>query len=220
METFHISRKQARIFLSHMILSGILFLIIFSIGELFHNFGMKADYTRKIVHILCGLTVFCISFFLNPKSLIILGCLFSVIMIVAYRIRILKGINGVAYYTLGSPLFPIGATIASIISITKPIAFQTAILTITIADPLIWLLFTQTPMKSVNKSIIGSVLFGIVTFFIWTSIGYVIGDMSVKYLYSAAVVACIIAASEYFSVLGSDNLFVPIISASLGTLIF
>jgi dolichol kinase len=202
-----------------MIWCSLLFLGIFLTGELIHALGVKADYSRKLVHILCGGAIFLISFYLNPKSLLILGGLFSVLMILIYKIRLLKGINGVAYYTLGSPLLPVGATIAAIISVSKPIAFQAAILTITIADPLIWLVF-QTRVKSAGKSVAGSAVFGAVTFIIWCVIGYTIGDISGKYFISAALVSGIIAICEYFSVSGTDNLTVPIISAALGTIIF
>jgi hypothetical protein len=141
-------------------------------------------------------------------------------MLVDYKYKILKGINSVSSHSTGGPLFPIGATLALLLSISKPIAFHVSILTITLADPIVWYIFTQTRYKTVKKTIAGSAIFGCITYLIWISTGFASGILSPAIVALSIVSSIVLAVTDYFSVNGTDNLFILIISAIMARLIF
>ncbi len=200
-----------------MIWYVLIFISIFILGEFLHASGMKADYTRKLVHILSGVTIASMPFFLPPAAIIFTGCVFSLGMYLLYQKKILKGIDGVPYETVGGPLFPLGLTAASVITIKNPAAFQAAVLIVTIADPVIWFVFTRTKLRSADKTMAGSMMFGMIALVIWLAMGFGVGDVSPGFFVSAIIAASIIALAEHHSLLGSDNLFVPVIAAAVGT---
>lgn len=86
-----------------------LFLTLFAVGEmLYHVFKLKAESTRKIIHVFTGLICFSFPLFITSHwSVLFLTISFALILSLSIRFKLLKSINAIDRKTSGSILFPI-----------------------------------------------------------------------------------------------------------------
>src|SRR4051794_39802502 len=85
------------------------FLLLFAAAEIiYRRGGVKAEYTRKMVHIGTGLLTLLFPLYLNEAWQVILLCSsFLLILILSLKFNWLPSINKVGRKTAGSWLYPI-----------------------------------------------------------------------------------------------------------------
>ena len=85
------------------------FLVLFGSAEiLYHYFKIQAEYTRKYVHIGTGLlTLLFPILFSSHWSVLIICAAFLLLLVTSLKFNLLKSINAIGRFTLGSVMYPI-----------------------------------------------------------------------------------------------------------------
>ncbi len=85
------------------------FLVLFGIAELlYHRFKVRAEVTRKIVHISTGLLTLLFPPFIENHWLVLILCgSFLFILLASFPLKMLPSINAVDRITRGSILYPV-----------------------------------------------------------------------------------------------------------------
>ncbi len=83
--------------------------MLFAIAELmYHKLGVRAEYTRKFVHILTGFLTLLFPIFFNHHAWVLLLCTgFAVILVVSLKMRLIPSINAIDRESVGSIAYPV-----------------------------------------------------------------------------------------------------------------
>lgn len=196
-----------------------LLLAIIILGQIFFWLGIKAEWTRKFIHFLSGISLIILPYIWGFGFALLIGVLFTMSFIFIDKKRLLKSLN-VKRGGVGASLFPLGITLAILIGWSKPLAFQTAVLVLAISDTVAWFLGKGYDGKKRKKMIGISLLFGVTTFTIWLTVGYSMQLIDLNYVLASAVFTVILTMVEYYSNNGGDNLFLPTLTAAFGLIVF
>jgi phytol kinase len=200
---------------------AISFLALFGLAEiLFHYLKIRAEFTRKIVHVGTGLLTLLFPIMLANHWLVLLLCTsFAIILIGSLKFNLLKSINAIERESVGSIAYPVsvyGCYLAFDYFDQQYMYFYLPILILAICDPLAALTGKTWPMGKFsvgqdNKTLMGSSMFFfsaviIISIFFWiTEAGLTSGTI----LFKITLIALIPALAEALSGKGYDNLTIP-----------
>lgn len=198
-------------------------LILFLSGGVSRLAKSDSEIVRKIVHIGTG-NVILLAWWLDvPASIgVTASILASILTLLSYRFPILPGINSVGRKSLGTFFYSvsIGILIAWFWYIKQPFYAVLGILIMTWGDGLAALIGQRFGKHKYNvlggqKSLEGSLTMTLVSFIICSLILLSVqGNIGETWLVSL-VVAVVATGLEAISILGIDNLTVPLGSAAL-----
>jgi len=210
---------------------GGLFLALFAAGELlYHKFNVKAELTRKFVHMGTGLLTMLFPVMLGNHWLVLLLCSsFAVILIASLRFNLLRSINAIDRQSMGSIAYPISVYccyLAFDYFGEQYLFFYLPVLILAICDPIAALTGKTWPVgkyriRSENKSMMGSGMFFLSAFAVT-----IVLSLALQHPFSTGVlvlhalaVAAISAFTEGVSTKGSDNLTIPasVLAVMIGT---
>ena len=208
-------------------LAGVFLILFISAEILYHKFKVKAELTRKYVHLSTGLLTLLFPPLVKDQWLVLFLCSsFFIILLLSVRLKLLPSINGVSRKTRGSVLYPIIVYGCFLIyeHFEQLILYYTPILILAISDPIAALVgkswskgkyttFGQT------KTLSGSVGFLISSLIICLCL--FIGLESIplsKAIIISFTVAVTTTIAEALTHKGYDNFTIP--AGSLAVLIF
>ena len=204
------------------------FLLLFAVAEiLYRKFKVRAEYTRKLVHVGTGLLTLMFPILLsNHWSVLFLCASFLIILLLSLRYKFLQGINAIDRTSYGSLAYPVIVFICYLVweKIEKPLGgdstpysfFYLPILIMAFADPAAALVGKARPIGvfkwgGEKKSMSGTATFFSVAFIIAFFFFYKSSDLAViTSIVYAAILGSISAVTEAFSKKGLDNLTIPI----------
>ena len=205
--------------LLHTIYLALAFLTLFASAEvLYTKFKVKAEITRKYVHIVTGLLTMLFPPLIGNHWLVLLLCgSFLLILLTSLALNLLPSINAVKRKTSGSILYPIivyGCYLAYI-STGHFKFYYIPILILALCDPIAALVGKSKPIGKYvtfgyQKSLSGS--FGFFVSAIITSVLLLVNleDMAFKPAFVTAIlVAFVTTIAEALTHKGFDNLTIP-----------
>ncbi len=204
--------------LNTIYLAGV-FLVLFASAELlFHKFNVKAELTRKYVHLSTGLlTMLFPPYVQNPWLVLFLCASFLIILLTSLKFDLLKSINGVNRETRGSILFPIIVFGCFMVyySYGQYVFYYIPILILAICDPVAALVGKRFPFGRYTfightKTLSGSLGFFIVATVLSYLLLTLVGEYSSKSSFLAAIfISFATVVAEAVSHKGYDNLTIP-----------
>lgn len=193
------------------------FLALFGSAELlYHQFKVKAEVTRKYVHIVTGLLTMLFPVLVVNHWLVMALCgSFLFILLASLHFNKLPSINGVTRISKGSILYPIVVYgCYAVFVITHNIfLFYVPILILAICDPLAAFVGKRFPWRpyttfGYTKTTSGSLAFFVSAFAI-SFLFYSVDTLSHRILLSA-IAGILTTLAEAVSHKGYDNLSIPI----------
>ena len=204
------------------------FLALFGVAEiLYYKFKVKAELTRKLVHMGTGFLTLLFPIMLNNQWLVLFLCAtFAVIILASLKFNFLRSINGIDRQSHGSILYPVsvyGCYLAySFYARLDPtresyIFFFLPILTLAICDPAAALMGRKFPYGKYrigkgNKTLVGTASFFVssllVTFALYCCV--LPGNFNIAIVLPLALLVAVFAsATEAVSSKGIDNITIP-----------
>lgn len=172
------------------------------------------EISRKSIHIFVGCFVAFWPYFLSWRQIELFGIAFFIVVFISKKVHVFKSIHSVQRPTYGELCFALAVTSVALLTHDKLI-FMTAILTMGLADGLAAVIgsyFGKTTSYSIfgrTKSLVGSLTFYIVTLVLLAI--YNTHTTSPEHGAVYLLIALAATAIENISVLGLDNLFVPLL---------
>ncbi len=195
------------------------FLLLFAIGELlYHKLKVKAELSRKFVHILTGFLTMLFPPLIDNHWLVLALCSsFLLILLVSMRFGLLPSINAVNRKTVGSILYPIIVYGCYLIfnHYQNYLFYYIPILILAIADPMAELVGKSLPYGKYKvlghtKTIMGSTAFFITA----TITSFVILQLNTEAAYTstlliATATGLVTTVAEGLGQKGYDNITIP-----------
>ncbi len=194
-----------------------LFLIIFGGAEFLYKKGVSSNITRKIVHIGGGIVSALFPLFVDLKIVIVLGVVFTLILLISKRNKLLGSIHKIEDYSVGALLFPFSTALTAIIFWPiNTLIFQGSVLVLGLSDGIAEIIGKKYGKKTYSitgtKTMAGSAAFLATTFLILLGVLYIGGGLtfgSIIFLFTGSL---LLTAVEAFFGRGWDNLFIPLAS--------
>jgi phytol kinase len=204
------------------LLLAICFLLLFSLGEyLYHRKKVKAEITRKIIHIGTGLLTLLFPLLLHNHWQVLLLCgSFLILLLASLQFKLLPSINGIDRISHGSVLYPVavyGTYLAYNQAHNGLIVFYLPILILAICDPLAALVGKRYPWGKYQLGGSKKTLAGSAAFFVATcAVTYAcFGLIQVNFMKTESILPTILliatttTAVEAISAYGFDNVSIP-----------
>lgn len=199
------------------IVAGAFFIIIL-LAEFWHRWGNPpAEWTRKFIHISCGIIVSCFHWiFSSPWIVFFLGLVLAIFFLVARHLKLFKSLFGIERNSLGDLYYILAILALFNISYNRPVFYFISILTLTISDALAALLgstYQKTIYTVENhfKSLEGSVVFFLSTFLIVHIPLLLLTDMDrLQTVLIGIQASLVITCLEAICLNGIDNFVVPV----------
>ncbi len=195
------------------------FLALFTSAELFYKFKVKAEVTRKYVHVVTGLLAMLFPLLIQNHWLVLALCgSFLIILLSSQALNLLPSINAVYRKTRGGVLFPIIVYGCYLIYMEydRFMFYYIPILILTFCDPVAALIGKRWPIGKYKTFGQTKTLSGSLGFFITatiTSLCLIWGleEISVgKAIAISVSVAIATTVAEAITYKGYDNLTVPV----------
>ncbi|MGI8583238.1 MAG: hypothetical protein ACR2KX_13630 [Chitinophagaceae bacterium] len=197
-----------------------LFLLLFMLSEfLYHKLKVKADLTRKIVHIGTGIITLLFPLMLANHWLVLFLCAsFALILILSLKFNFLKSINAIDRISYGSILYPVavyGCYLAYDYFGKELIFFYLPVLTLAICDPVAAFIGKHFPYGIIQigndrKTVVGFLVFFISSVAVTLFLFYFLPPQNFSnVLLITFLIAAISSITELFSVKGIDNITIP-----------
>lgn len=205
------------------------FLALFAIAEfMLHVFRLKAEYTRKIVHIGTGILTLLFPLYLDSVWQVVVICgAFFVLLLLSRRFRLLHSINGIERKSEGSLLYPVIVILVFFFYkyqegrttiFNNHLYFYLPMLLLAICDPVAAL--TGSGMQNKKNLPAGKTWYGTAAFFVTAAIVssallvvYNISSVSATFVFTAAsTIAVATALAEKWSKGGWDNFTIPLVA--------
>jgi dolichol kinase len=217
--------------INSVLLAG-LFLSLFGIAEiLYHKLKIKADDTRKIVHIGTGLLTILFPLMLGNHWFVLLLCVsFALILFLSLKFNLLPSINAIDRISYGSLWYPVAVYtcyLAYNYFHNNLLFFYLPVLTMAICDPVAAFFGKRWPygkfhIKQDTKTVMGSaafffasVILTIVLFYLFSSGNFRISNT----LLIALLIAAATTVTEALSTKGLDNITIPVCVVLILTLV-
>ena len=194
----------------------VVFLILVFAEYLSRYKGVHSELTRKMVHILVGVSVAFWPFFLSWHQIQFISLLFLITVLVSIKLNVFGSIHAVARKNTGEVLFAAVIGILALIS-SKDWIFTAAMLHLSLADGfaaifgLAWGDGTTYKIMGRHKSLVGSLAFFFTSIAIMVAYaafsGLSYNSVTLVWLPVAATIA------ENLSGEGTDNMVVPLLVA-------
>ncbi|RZJ73457.1 phosphatidate cytidylyltransferase [Flavobacterium sp.] len=197
----------------------LLFLTIFTLAEIgYRSFAIKAEITRKFVHISSGLACLTFPFFLENWLSVLVLCLgFMGLLVASKSFGLLPSVNAIDRKSQGSLVFPIAIFVCFCLFIQRDsyAIFYLPIVILAICDPLAALCGRKWPLGKYkvgaqSKTLLGSLVFFLSCFAIlvlslyFSNIGFTFG-----LLFHCLMLSAVATIIEAISRNGYDNLTIP-----------
>lgn len=205
-----------------LLLLALGFLTLFGAAELlYHRFGVRSEWTRKIVHAGTGLITLLFPLVLESHWQVLLLCgSFLVLLLASSKFGWLPSINGIDRKSYGSLLYPVIVYLCFLIYATSGkglILFYMPVLILAICDPVAALVGKQFPWGIYHpwgslKTLSGSLAFLVSASAVCLALFYGFEParpVLVDRPGSAALVPVVATICEALSVRGTDNFTVP-----------
>lgn len=207
------------------------FLFLFGIAEmLYHKLKIKADDTRKIVHIGTGLLTMLFPLMLNNHWFVLLLCAsFALILLLSLKFNLLPSINAIDRISYGSLWYPLavyGCYLAYNYFHNNLLFFYLPVLTMAICDPVAaffgkrWS-YGKFYISNYPKTVTGcaafflcSLVLTILLFYFFSS-----GNFRINVLPIALLIAAATTVTEALSTKGLDNITIPVCVVLILTLV-
>ncbi len=200
------------------------FLGLFSLAELlYHLFKVKAELTRKFVHLGTGLLTLLFPLCLDDHWLVLFLCSsFAAVLLISLRYGLLKSINAIDRKSHGSISYPI-AVYGCYLAYSKYaggheyIVFYLPILTLAICDPIAALFGKRWPWRRYKagndyKSMTGSAMFFLSACVLSYSLFQFFNFIPRAFMpmwFTSVIIALAATLAEALSRKGLDNIFIP-----------
>lgn len=209
--------------LIHCLWLGACFLLLFASGELlYHKFGVRAEYTRKLIHIGTGILTLLFPVFLRSHWYVLLLCgSFAVILLVSLKYNLLKSINAIDRKSHGSISYPIAVYSTFLFfdffsgDAAQKAYFYIPVLTLALCDPIAALGGKRWPWKpykvgSGTKTMTGSILFFVSATLLSIALLATLSTTSgISLVLLSMCIALVTSVTEALSRNGFDNLLIP-----------
>lgn len=200
----------------NLIIVFALYVVVFASAEILYRWGLKAEFTRKIVHIGAAVVTFFLPVFVNMRTVAVIGLVFTIFLLWTQQRRFLKSVHGIKNENLGAALYPLGLALCAFIFNGKnPVVFQFSALVLGFSDGIAGLFgvkFGKNKYKIIReKTFEGSAAFFVVTFILFFAV-FIFAQMS----FSAQKMIYMILGAFALTVVegvcadGWDNFFVPL----------
>ena len=197
------------------------FLSLFAVGELlYHKFKVKAEVTRKIVHIGTGVLSLFFPIMLGNHWLVLLLCAsFAIILLISLRTLHLQSINSIDRKSYGSLLYPLSVYLCYLVYDyldQNYLYYYLPILILAISDPIAAIAGKRWASPKYNigndsKTIAGNIGFLVSAYII--SIIIIRSNYEIivyKIILASFLISIISTVAEGLSVRGKDNLSIPV----------
>lgn len=204
--------------ISYILCFSAAFLMLFFVAEWLHKSRrIKAETTRKIVHIGSGfLTLSFPLFFSDLWPVLLLTGSFFIILLASVAGSFLKSVNGVRRKSYGSFLYPIAVAVSFWWAWQQGawVYFYLPIACMVISDPLAAIAGNATQLN--KKSMRGSMAFFLSAFCIAFLLLYGIENQQfLSTILMSVALGILLTVVEYFSTKGWDNLTIPLFGIGL-----
>ncbi len=189
------------------IISGVAFMLILVFDFIAKFFIDNKNITRGIIHIFFGFVSIFLALHLLAISFIIIIIISFFIIFPSYKLKLLSSIHGVHRKTYGELFLPTGILFAYIFSFSNIHYFIAVVLILTLADPIAG--FVGSYINKNKKTNVGSIAFYIVTFIILYTM---FPQYNIIYI---AIIGLIITLVERISILGADDITIPLSALAL-----
>jgi len=197
----------------------VVYLVLFTTAEiLYHKFKVKAEITRKFVHLSTGVISLLFPPMIENHWLVMVLCAsFLFILLASLKFNLLKSINAVERTTRGSILYPfiVYGCFLMLAYYDDMIFYYIPILILAIADPVAGLLGKKWPKGEYTvfnntKTLSGSSAFFITAAGVALIFLFIFSSKSATALIAVAtIVSLATALAEAISHKGYDNLTIP-----------
>lgn len=194
------------------------FLLLFGFAEiLYHFFGYKAEFTRKVVHIGTGIITLLFPVMLgNHWLVLLLSVSFLVILCVSLWYNFLPSINAIERFSVGSLLYPCAVYVAYLAynyEQNKLYYFYLPMLSLALCDPLAEIVGRRFPIKKFKVLQSTKSLGGFLAFFVGCFVlsFFILNAFSIENLwFKMLLIAFFTAFVEAMSGKGMDNITIPV----------
>ena len=218
--------KETMIIFSQYVL---VFILLIGFAEyMYHKIKVKAEITRKLVHLGSGVLSLSFHFHFGElwPVLFLCGSFFGILLL-SQKTNLLKSINAVSRKTYGATLFPITVAVCFIIQLItgQLTSYFLALLVLSISDPLAALVGKRYPIGIYSigghqKTLLGSLAFFLSAYAISSLVLVCIGtEYTLGFIGSCLVFAAVSTILEAISKNGLDNLTIPLSIIATATLI-
>ena len=197
------------------------FLALFGVAELLYHFAkVKAELTRKFVHLGTGILTLLFPVLLENHWLVLLLCSsFVVILIVSLKYKLLPSINAIDRFSVGSLAYPVSVYCCYLFFDKEGQNFQyfyVPILILAICDPIAALMGKRWPKGKFSigketKTLMGSSMFLASAFIVYIALTASLHPHTsiLMLVWRGLIVASITCIAEAVSGKGTDNLTIP-----------
>lgn len=202
-----------------LILGG-MFTALFALAEaLYHWCGVKAEYTRKMVHVVSGISSLAFPILFDTHWMVLALCSsFALVLWLSYQYNHLPSINKVGRHTHGGLLFPVVVYLCfwGYTQSEMYIYYFLPILILALSDPLAALAGKSMPIGPYlvfgqSKTLMGSSAFFVSALLCTTlALWLMEGAALPKAFIAGAFIALVTTTVEAISHKGYDNLLIPI----------
>jgi dolichol kinase len=194
------------------------FLLILLMGEaILWVLPSKPELARKSVHFLSGGMALSFPYLIESHwTVLFLAVLFSSIIILTRKGRILRAIHDVGRRSHGALYFPIAVYVIFLLGHERPVFYFIPIMVMTVSDTLAallggWYGSIKYVAEESGKSLEGSAVFFFATFLcVHLSLLLMTSIDKMSSIVIALVIAMLVTGFEAISTGGSDNIFVPV----------
>lgn len=183
--------------------------------------GTSPQTTRRLAHVAGASMASTFPLYLQLRDVLLLGGALSVLLTwTSVRCR-LRSIHGVSRVSVGAQMFPVGLTLAAIVSWPYPSAYSFGALALGLADSAAAIVGERVggygwKIPYGRKTAAGSLTFFAVALIL--GIGFSVAARSVN-VAGAIAAAGVLAGVEGLSPFGLDNLVLPLVAAVLGVVL-
>lgn len=204
--------------LSAVLVVGSLCASILVLAETMHRvFAVEPEWTRKLVHVLMGLTAAAFPwFFGDPRSVLVICGVFGAILGGSLLRSGLPSVHGVGRRTGGVLWFGLGVAVVYLAAAGRPELYVISILVLTLADPAAAMVGRRYGTHRLRggrdaKTIEGSLAFLLVAFgCLFVALSLTASPGGTESMVRALCIGALLAGIEAVSPAGSDNLTVPL----------
>lgn len=207
--------------LNTLVLAGC-YILLFVVGELlYHIFRVKAELTRKLVHMGTGMLALLFPVMLDNHWFVLLLCAaFAWILILSIRHDLLKSIHAIDRKSVGSLVYPVAVYACYLVFICQDkqyIYYYMPILVLAISDPVAGLSGKKWPVGSyriagAKKTVLGSGMFFLSAVLVILGCWYFLYSAPQNtglFMLGVSLTALLATVSEAVSRNGLDNLSIP-----------
>jgi len=178
---------------------------------------IKAEYTRKAIHVLSALAALGFpAFFVSHLPVFVLCVFFSLVIILSKSAGLLQSVHDVGRQSVGGYLFPVSLYGQFLLYtfLKIPDLFYAPVAVLAISDPaagIIGMEWARRRSFPNGKSVGGSLAFLLTSFAaVLITLAIIHRALTLQYAIASLVVALVSAIVEALSPFGSDNLLVPV----------